>query len=198
MGNRSEMTKLAAYKRLCKLASAARVAKYNSMLLKYAGKDKKKSKKIEQGFLDIGVPGLITTATEGIDPLEMTPEAKAEAVKKLKHMATMGYVGAGVAPGVTTLAGTGIGYGLGRIFGRRAGGIGAAIGGGLGLGLGTIPGAGFGIGGAMAGRAAHRLETGTYDKDMLTAQLKLRAEAEAERKRKREERKLSKTKPPKE
>lgn len=194
MGNRSEMTKLAAYKRLCKLASAARVAKYNSMLLKYAGKDKKKkSKEIEQGFLDIGVPGLITTATEGIDPLELTPKAKEEAVKKLKNMATMGYVGAGVAPGVTTLAGTGIGYGLGRIFGRRAGGIGAAIGGGLGLGIGAIPGAGFGLSGAMAGRAAHRLETGTYDKDMLTAQLKLRADAEAKRRREREAKRKGKT-----
>ncbi len=202
MGNRSEMTKLAAYKRLCKLASAARVAKYNSMLLKYAAagdgtkskakaksdKKKKEDSKPEAAppsWLDAGTIPLIAMQSGGINPDDMTDAAKADVVKRLKGMATTGYVGAGVIPGITTLAGTGIGYGLGRIFGKRSGGVGAAIGGGLGLGIGALPGIGSGFAGAMASRAANRLETGSYDKALLAAQLGAMRKAEAEAKSKK-------------
>lgn len=161
---RQDMLKLAAYNRLRKVASAARVIRQNRAMQKAAADEG-----LPVGTADIGkmtLEQLVGAMGENLDEVLADPSARAELAKKLRKARTTGYVLAGAVPGAATLGGGITGYGLGRLIGGRTGGmVGAAGGAGLGLGLSALPGVAFGVGGGMAGRMAKELDPSGGKKD---------------------------------
>lgn len=175
---RQDMLKLAAYNRLRKVASAARVIRQKRAMYKLAGDppaggDKTKKKKSKGGLLDSkftfeGKDLGEIFAKAGVTEEDLkNPQAL---IDKLNRAKVLGYTMSGAVPGVATLGGGALGYGLGRLVGGRTGGmVGAAGGAGLGLGLSALPGVAFGVGGHAAGVTARNLGNKKYREKVMEA-----------------------------